>query len=152
MSRLKRKINAFLRADSTRKRLAIEALWELSRARTQTLRHSKTYTRDIGAVGKIAEKPTPKQVELAMEVGHVVLVVAKYVPFRAVCLQQAIAVRRMLHRRNVPVTVYFGLARAAKEDASVLANRDAHAWVAAGDAIVAGDTELDRFVVVGTFA
>lgn len=143
-------LRAFMRAPAARRRLALEAAWELARARIDTTRPAAHYTRRLGRLGApaalTAEQP---DAVLAAEIGHVVEAVAHAVPFRAKCLQQALAVRRMLARRGVPVTVHLGVAR---DPAGRAGAEAAHAWVTAGGRVVSGATDLDRYAIVGTFS
>ena len=150
--RLGRSINAFLRAPAARRRLALEAGWELVRARIDTLRPARHYTARLGVLNASAVEADPAQIALAEEIGHVVMVAAKFMPFRAKCLQQVLACRRMLNRRGVPATVYLGLSEENGAPVGPEAVRSAHAWIASGGRIVNGDHELDRYVVVGAFS
>ena len=151
--RLARRLRAFVNAPSGRKRLALEAGWELLRARVDTLRPARHYTRHLGELGAAPDQAVPdRDIVLAAEIGHVVAVTAKAMPFRAVCLQQVLAVRRMLNRRGVRATVYLGLKRDSDERAAAGALDTAHAWVKTGDRVVNGGGGLERFVVVGTFS
>lgn len=143
---------AFALAPWRRRKLALEAGWELIRARIQTLRATKTYIADLGEIGKKPTDAAPDQVSQAQEIGEIVRRAANLAPFRAVCLQQAIAVRRMLSRRGIPSTVFLGLSTDGKADTPVGSDRDAHAWVKTGPSVVAGDRELDRFAVVASFS
>ena len=123
----------------------VEAAWELARARFDTLLAPSHCFRSIGEVVGGAENPGHAVDErLAIQTGRIVAVAARFMPFRALCLQQAIAVRRMLSRRGVPVVVYLGVSLDEGP-------RMAHAWVTAGDKIISGETDLDRYVVVGRF-
>lgn len=149
LRQLRKSLTAFLTAPWPRRRLALEAGYELVRARFQTLRATKTYLADLGEMGKDPADAEPAQVEHAREIGHMVAIVAKVAPFRALCLQQAIAVRRMLHRRDIPAKVYLGLSTSAATDPGQ--SRDAHAWVETGPSVVSGDQDLNRFAVVATF-
>ncbi len=58
---------------------------------------------------------------------------ARHMPFRAVCLQQAIAAQYMLRRRGIETSVQFG-ARFKGEELQ------AHAWVTDAGFIVIGET------------
>ena len=78
-------------------------------------------------------------------------VVARRMPFRALCLQQAIAVKRMLARRDLEATVLFGVSREAADRASQDAGPAAHAWVKVGATVVNGDANLAKFTVVARF-
>lgn len=81
---------------------------------------------------------------MARDVGWAVTRAARYVPFRAVCLPQAMAARAMLARRGIASTLHFG---AAPGDDSVLA----HAWLDAGGIEVTGYPVPDQFAEVACF-
>lgn len=146
------KLISFLRIPWRLRRMALEAGWELFRARLLTLRPASVYTKQLGeaAEGHKPSSVAPEDEIAAAQIGAVVARAAAWMPFRALCLQQAIATRRMLTRRNLPATVFLGLARDPSERAT--ADERAHAWVQTGRLVVNGDRDLDRFAVVGTFA
>lgn len=122
----------------------IEAACELARARLYTLRGPSHCFRSLGKLEGVERPGDAVDERLAIETGRIVAAAARRMPFRALCLQQAIAVRRMLTRRGVPVVVYLGVSAKGTP-------RMAHAWVAAGDSIISGDTDLEQYVVVGRF-
>lgn len=69
---------------------------------------------------------------IAEEISRAVTQAARHVPFRAVCLPQAMAARAMLRRRGVRGVIHFGAARGVQ-------NRlEAHAWVDAAGIKVTG--------------
>lgn len=146
-------INAFLHAPSTRKLLALEAACELLRARILTLRPATVYS---PALGRLVESDLPVRPvsdgPKAGEIGHVVEVVGRCMPFRALCLQQAIAVRRMLNRRGIPAMVYLGIARDRADRAQIELGRAAHAWVTVGSRVVSGEGVLEKYAIVARFA
>lgn len=146
------RLSSFFRIPLRLQGLALEAGWELARARIATSRPAAHYTRLLGAsASDNAPAPAaPEQEQAAAEIGAVVERAARWMPFRALCLQQAIATRRMLDRRGLPAVVYLGLAR--DPAARSAGDEPAHAWVRTGGKVVMGDTDLDRFAVVGTFA
>jgi hypothetical protein len=76
---------------------------------------------------------------IAGEIGWAVTTAARHMPFRAVCLPQAMAARMMLKRRGVPSVIHFGAAKGA--DAL-----DTHAW------LDAAGIEVTGFPVGGQFA
>lgn len=84
---------------------------------------------------------------VAREIRWAVSRAVRRVPFRAVCLPQALAARSMLRRRGIPCAVHFGGALAT--DSSSL---DSHAWLEAagvevtGYPIPNGIAEIGRFV------
>lgn len=74
---------------------------------------------------------------------------AQHVPWRAVCLQQAIAAKVMLRRRGIPATLYFGVRKSAEPGGIA-----AHAWVRAGliEVVASGGDGEPAFSVVAVFA
>jgi hypothetical protein len=153
--KIARRIGAFVRAPAARKGLALEAAWNLLRARILTLRPATAYS---PALGRLVEADPPDgtvpgtMVGGAEEIGHVVEVVGRCLPFRTLCLQQAIAVRRMLARRGIPAMVYLGVARDRTDRAQADQGRAAHAWVRVGSRVVSGDGVLEKFAIVARFA
>lgn len=138
-------IGAFLRVPTARKRLALEAGWELLRARLDTVRPATHYTSQLGSRDAAAPPLGPADEALAAAIGHLVGVVAAGMPFRARCLHQALAVRRMLARRGIRAVVHIGVCRTGEE-------LDAHAWVTAGERIVSGDNGVERYVELERFS
>lgn len=145
------KLTSFFRLPARFKRLALEAGAELVRARLDTLRPATHYTRHFGELGGEVPQADPAQEVIALEIGFVVDRVAEKLPFRALCLQRALATRRMLRRRRVPATVYLGLLRDPEKRRDTTDGSPAHAWVQTGNRVVSGDEDLDRFAVVGAF-
>jgi len=82
---------------------------------------------------------------LAEEIGWAVTRSARYVPFKAVCLPQAMAARMMLERRGVGSVMHFG---AAKGDEKPL---DAHAWLDAAGVKVTGYPVAEKFAEIACF-
>jgi Transglutaminase-like superfamily len=82
---------------------------------------------------------------LAQEIGWAVTRAARYLPFKAVCLPQAMAARVMLKRRGVASVMHFG---AAKGEAKPL---DAHAWLDAAGVEVTGYPVAKNFAEIACF-
>jgi hypothetical protein len=70
---------------------------------------------------------------------------ARNVPWRALCIQQGLALQWMLRRRGVDARLHYGI---AKDEIGEL---QAHVWVAAGGSVVIGGAEAPRFKCVATF-
>jgi hypothetical protein len=66
------------------------------------------------------------------KIGTAVERAARNVPWKAVCLPQAIAAKLMLSRRGYPAIVHFGVGRNAG------GKLIAHVWVCCGDSIIVG--------------
>lgn len=77
-------------------------------------------------------------------VGWAIATAAKILPWKPMCLPQAVTAQWMLRRRAIPSTLYLGT------DPSQ--NYDAHAWVRVGGVIVTGGPQHRRFAVVSSFA
>ncbi len=80
----------------------------------------------------------------AVRVRWAVETAARHLPWKPVCLPQAVAAQRMLRRRGIPSTLYLGVDPGR--------GYDAHAWVRAGKVVVTGGPRPDHFTVVSTFA
>lgn len=68
------------------------------------------------------------------------------VPWRPLCLAQAVAAKAMLGRRGVPNTLYLGVVTGEPDGLA------AHAWVRAGRLVVTGAGERWRFTRISSFA
>jgi hypothetical protein len=88
---------------------------------------------------------TPEQARLAGEVGWAVTRAAHYVPFKAVCLPQAMAARVMLKRRGVASIIHFGAAKGKDKPL------DAHAWLDAAGVEVTGYPVSAQFAEIACF-
>lgn len=74
----------------------------------------------------------PDQTLTAAEISWAVTRAARYAPFKAVCLPQAMAAHRMLWRRGVRSVMHFGAARGQTRPL------DTHAWLDAAGVEVTG--------------
>lgn len=90
------------------------------------------------------ELPDDAQVQIR-RVRWAIRAVARRVPFRAMCLEQGLTARAMLHRRGVPTTLYYGV---AKDEGGHLI---AHLWARWGSTDVIGTEALERFTLLATF-
>jgi hypothetical protein len=82
----------------------------------------------------------------ADDVGRAITRAARHVPFRAACLQQALAALLMLRRRGLAATVHFGLARDGG------GKLKAHAWTRCGEVPVTGVAAAEGFILVAAFS
>ncbi len=87
----------------------------------------------------------PDQAELAADIGWAVTRSARYVPFKAVCLPQAMAARVMLKRRGVQSVMHFGAAKGTDKPL------DAHAWLDAAGVEVTGYPVAENFAEIACF-
>jgi len=100
---------------------------------------------DAHAVAVRAETAPQRQAQSADEIGWAVTRSARYVPFKAACLAQAMAARVMLRRRGVQSVMHFGAAK-GKEGPF-----DAHAWLDAAGVEVTGYPVAEGFAEIACF-
>lgn len=100
------------------------------------------------AVKKVlGASPHPDEQVLAQEVGWAVTRAARYMPFKAVCLPQALAARQMLRRRGVASVLHFGASLATEREPSF----NAHAWLDTAGVEVTGYPVARDFTEIGCF-
>jgi hypothetical protein len=88
---------------------------------------------------------TADQAHLAEDIGWAVTRAARYVPFKAVCLPQAMAAQVMLKRRGVQSVMHFGAAKGTDKPL------DAHAWLDAAGVEVTGYPVAEGFAEIACF-
>jgi hypothetical protein len=88
---------------------------------------------------------TTQAVQAATDIGWAVTRAARYVPFKAVCLPQAMAAQAMLRRRGVASVMHFGAARGTEK------LLDAHAWLDAAGVEVTGYPVAESFAEIACF-
>ena len=93
----------------------------------------------------IVALPRADHARLAGDIGWAVTRAARYVPFEAVCLPQAMAARVMLRRRGVASTMHFGATKALDKPV------DAHAWLDAAGVEVTGYPVASGFAEIACF-
>jgi|SRR5579862_3815667 len=97
------------------------------------------------AAASVRAGGSPEQARLAEEIGWAVTRAARYLPFKAVCLPQAIAARAMLKRRGIASVMHFGAARGQEKPL------DAHAWLDAAGVEVTGYPVAAQFTEIACF-
>jgi hypothetical protein len=151
---IRRLLLRFGQIDNRRRAQAIEAVAWLLLARLALIfipfprlaRHLGTFVAPTDARA-LQEKslPAPDHARLAEDIGWAVTSAARYMPFKAVCLPQAMAARVMLKRRGVSSVLHFG---AAKGETKPL---DAHAWLDAAGVEVTGYPVAKNFAEIACF-
>ena len=71
--------------------------------------------------------------------------VARRVPWRAVCIEQAVCLRAMLRRRGISSEFHYGIARGDQADLK------GHVWLSVGEEVVIGGQVAGDFTLVGSF-
>lgn len=93
---------------------------------------------------KEEEKAGAKKNSLKL-IGHAVRRACRNVPWKTRCLVEAMAVKRMLHRKKIECTIYLGV---AKENNGRMS---AHAWLKSGDTIITGKKNHQKYTVISYF-
>ena len=139
--RIRRAFRRFTQVDGRRRLLVTEAVACLLAARLALV--LIPFPRLAGWLGTFVPPTDPRarqreadasmqQADLAREVGWAVTRSARWVPFDAVCLPQAMAAQFMLRRRGVTSVMHFGAGKGTDKPL------DAHAWLAAAGVEVTG--------------
>ncbi|SDK67274.1 Transglutaminase-like superfamily protein [Aliiruegeria lutimaris] len=147
-------VTSFLRAPTARKLRLLEASVALSIARILTCLPMRFYSRICGIPQKDTDTlfdASHAQIETARVVGSAVQRAAAVVPFKALCMEQAIAARIMLRLRAVPGTVYIGVHRDPVQRVSHPSGANAHAWLEVGETIVVGGPDVFDYVPLAAF-
>jgi hypothetical protein len=138
---IRRLLLRWRQVDNRRRLLLIEAIADLSAARFALIfvpfprlaRRLGTFVPPSDPrAGEAKPGPSGEQTLLAQDVSWAVTRAARYVPFRAVCLPQAMAARVMLKRRGVGSVMHFGAAMGLAKPI------DTHAWLDAAGVEVTG--------------
>ena len=69
----------------------------------------------------------------------------KVTPWRNKCLEQAMTAKKLLNKRKIPSTIYFGV---NKKDGKM----DAHAWLRCGSRYVTGGRNRNDFTAIAWFS
>ncbi len=149
-----RRLRTLARAGPRRQVLVIEAILRLAVARVAvaTLPFRRV-ARPLGAfvspgdprITDAARAATAGDAALARDVGWAVQAAARWMPFRAVCLQQALAAHAMLLARGVVATMHLGTGTGDDTGMS------AHAWLDAAGVKVTGYPIASHLTEIGCF-
>ncbi len=154
MRLIRRLLRRFGQIDNRRRVLLAEAVAYLWAARLALIfvpfprlaRHIGTFVPPADARALQEQTGiTPDQVQLAADIGWEVTRAARYLPFKAVCLPQAMAARVMLERRGVKSVMHFGAAKGTDKPL------DAHAWLDAAGVKVTGYPVAENFAEIACF-
>ena len=94
---------------------------------------------------RLGDSPTAQKVQGATDIGWAVTRAARYVPFKAVCLPQAMAAQAMLKRRGIASIMHFGATRGREKPF------DTHAWLDAVGIEVTGYPVAAQFAEIACF-
>ena len=136
-------LNNFLRAPRGDKRLAAEAAACLILARLLIvfvpLRRWNA-SAHVGRADMSAASADPAALERARRIGRIVRLTARRMPFKALCLTQAVAGQWMLRRRGLSGEIRLGARKPAPDRPMEL-----HAWLTVGEAVLTGGAQARAF-------
>ena len=92
-----------------------------------------------------AAKAGEEHARAAKEIGWAIRTAAPWMPFRSVCLQQAMAAHAMLKRRGIGSVMHFGAGKSVEKPL------DAHAWLDAAGVKVTGYPVASNLSEIGCF-
>ena len=125
----------------------LEAALQLTRASLDLrLRPNRRTVALLGSVHVQHQPDTPVsalKLREAQQVGGTVTRVARLLPWHPTCLRQALAVQRMLRRRNIPCRLRLGVTHPSIGTA--------HAWVTVADHPVVGRSGIERVTPLASF-
>ncbi len=136
---------------SADRRLVGEAVLELAIARLRTLLPFRVLARQLGGVTPaipepVTVTPSSERKVIAHRIGWAIRATSPWLPFRTLCLQQAVAGRAMLARRGIGSVLHLGV------DRSKLETLSAHAWLDTDGVAVTGYPVDPALVEVARFA
>ena len=154
LSSIRRTLASARQVGWRRRALIVEAAaWLLAARLALFFAPFPTIARRLGAfvppadprVAATAAPTTAEQAQLAKDISWAVTRGAVHVPFKAVCLPQAMAARIMLKRRGVASAMHFGAARGTDKPL------DAHAWLDAAGVKVTGYPVGPQYAEIACF-
>jgi len=151
---MRRGLRKFARADHNRRFLVVEAMvWLVASRFALFFIPFPQLARRLGTlvppsdprVTELTSARASLQASIAGDIGWAVTRTADYLPFKAVCLPQAMAARFMLNRRDVASVMHFGAA--CNSDKSLRA----HAWLDAAGLKITGYPIGDGLIEIACF-
>ena len=103
------------------------------------------YSKKIGALNSDAKTINNLCIETINSIRIAVKRAAKYSIWRNKCLEQAITAKKMLKKRHIESTIYFGVCKNNNK-------LEAHAWLKVNETFVVGEKNHKRFIVVAYFS
>lgn len=129
---LRRRLQNFAALPREDRALIVEAAFWLGAARVAVVvLPFRAIARWLGVPMASSSEPSPADALIARRIGGAVARAAHHVPWKAVCLPQAIAAKAMLRRRGIGATLHFGVSKQGER-------LGAHAWLMVGTLGVSG--------------
>ncbi|MFK4425333.1 hypothetical protein ABH959_002471 [Bacillus sp. RC51] len=142
-----RKVGAFISLDRQVMFLFAEACMYLGWARILKV---MPFSKVSSALGIHMEETPLSYIEfnkpIIGRVSEAIQIVSQHTLWDSMCFEKSIAAMKMLERRRIESTLYFGTAK--DKDGKLVA----HAWLRSGPFYITGMESMDQFTVVSTFA
>ncbi len=103
------------------------------------------YSKKIGNLNSEIKTNNLYSIETINAISLAVKRAAKYSLWRNKCLEQAITAKKMLKKRNIDSTIYFGV---CKNNSKL----EAHAWLKINEVFVVGERNHKKFTVVAWYS
>jgi Transglutaminase-like superfamily len=127
--------------------LIIEAYIELCRARLLKMLPLSKTSKYLGVYMAETSFTTNESDEKILKgISEAIHIASRHTLWESQCMVKALAGMRMLNKRKIECTVYFGT---GKDQSGLLC---AHAWLRSGSIFISGAEEKHRFTIVGKFA
>lgn len=125
--------------------LAIETVWLSGYYRFSLLKRPFRQIASKIGTEQFETEFVPQNMDIIRNVHSAVTKVCAHTPWQSQCLVQALTAKKMLNKRNLPCTLYMGV---AKDENNQLI---AHAWLRCGIVYITGGQNKDRFTVTGIY-
>lgn len=102
------------------------------------------YSQKLGEKGKLSDNQLIQDKELLAQIRHAIKRAVKYSFWKNKCMEQSITAKKMLLKRKIESTIYFGVRKKDK-------NLEAHAWLKTGENFVIGEKQSDTYTVVSFY-
>lgn len=139
------KLKKILSLPFDRKRLYIEVFVLLAWARILKALPFGRVAPSLGKKSMETAETIATNPSLITDISRAIALISRYTFWESACLVQAIAAMKMLERRKIESTLYFGTAR-DKQGKMI-----AHAWLRSGPFYVTGSSVMHDFTVVSVF-
>lgn len=127
------------------KKLFFEAYFISLKVRIGLVLHSfNKYSEKLGEKGKMSNAQPDIDNILLNEIKYAIKRAVKYSLWRNKCMEQAITAKRMLSKRGIDSTIYFGVRKNNEK-------LEAHSWLKMGDVFIVGEKQSDAYTVVSFY-
>lgn len=143
-----RKLKNFFSRSSLEQTLFFESIWHLAFIKILLLRYpfnavAKRYDLEL----LISQEPKSNQdMKTLKQIRWAISRASTIIPWRSVCLDQALSAQQMLASREIRGILYMGVSK--EDDPNKNKALKAHAWLKCGDFFVTGERGHEKFIVL----